>query len=116
MLFDRTFDREGALLKQFAGSMLRTTARAFGRGQPAAPAPYAPAEIATALYRGILDREPDADGLGNMARHLAAGKPIDAVVKELLASSEFTLNVFKQLFPPHTLPDLTQLHPERYER
>jgi len=104
------------LLRHFAGSMWRTTARALQWNPGPAATPYAPAEIAMALYRGILDREPDAGGLGNMTRHLEAGKPIDAVVKELLASSEFTLNVFKQLFPPHALPDLVQLHPQRYER
>jgi SAM-dependent methyltransferase len=77
---------------------------------------YAPADVATALYQGILDRAPDEGGLRNLAEQLAAGKPIADVTRELMASGEFTLTMMRQLIPPHTLPDLVQLYPERYER
>jgi SAM-dependent methyltransferase len=77
---------------------------------------YAPADVANALYQGILDRAPDPAGLRNLTHALETGMPIDALAKNLLSSSEFTANMLKQLIPPHQLPDLVQLYPERYER
>lgn len=94
-------------------------ARFLRRQADDAPSPrlrYAPADVADALYRGILDRAPDQNGLKNLTDHLESGTSIDTVAKSLLASSEFTLTMMKQLIPPHQLPDLVQLHPERYER
>jgi SAM-dependent methyltransferase len=77
---------------------------------------YAPADVANALYHAILDRAPDQAGLRNLTSALEAGTPINALAKSLLSSSEFTANMLKQLIPPHQLPDLVQLYPERYER
>ncbi|MRW93452.1 methyltransferase domain-containing protein [Duganella sp. FT80W] len=84
--------------------------------EPQPPLQYAPADVADALYRGILDRAPDQNGLSNLVDQLESGKSIDAAAKDLLSSSEFMSTVLKQLIPPHQLPDLVQLHPERYER
>lgn len=85
-------------------------------GEPSPHAQFAPAAIANALYRGILGRAPDPNGLRNLTQQLESGKSIDAAAKELLSSSEFTSAMLRQLIPPHQLPDLVQLYPERYER
>ena len=76
---------------------------------------YAPVEVAHALYRGILGRAPDPTGLRNLTDQLEGGAAIDAVVSALVSSSEFNQTMLKQLVPPHQLPDLVQLYPERYE-
>ncbi|GEM_PF-714989 len=93
--------------------------RLLPRRDKADPSPrlrYAPADVADALYRGILDRAPDHTGLRNLTDQLEAGTSIDAVAKNLLSSSEFTATMLKQLIPPHQLPDLVRRYPERYER
>jgi SAM-dependent methyltransferase len=77
---------------------------------------YAPAQVASALYRAILDRPADSGGLQNLTRLLEAGTPIEEVARIMLSSSEFSLNMMKRLIPPRTLPDLVALHPERFER
>ncbi|MYM26515.1 methyltransferase domain-containing protein [Duganella sp. FT135W] len=86
------------------------------RREPSPGLQYAPAAVANALYHGILDRAPDQSGLRNLTDQLERGKTIDDAAKDLLSSSEFTLAMLKQLIPPHQLPDLVQLYPERYER
>jgi hypothetical protein len=112
------------LSERGAQSLLRKIAyhpwARFAR-RPAGVAPplqlrYTSAEVAHAMYLGILDRAPDPNGLKNMTEFLEAGNPIDAVAKIMLSSSEFNQCQMKQLIPPHQLPDLVQLHPERYER
>jgi hypothetical protein len=96
-----------------ARSVLRKIADKFS---PPARLQYAPAVVAHALYQGILNRAPDQNGLRNLTLQLERGRAIDAVAKDLMSSSEFTSIILKQLTPPHSLPDLVQLYPERYER
>ena len=45
--------------------------------------------IATALYRGILDREPDLAGFGDNVDHLRSGGSLERVIRSFVASPEF---------------------------
>ncbi|MDB5950031.1 MAG: Methyltransferase type 12 [Massilia sp.] len=105
-----------SLLRKIAYYPWARFARRAARAASPLQLRYTPAEVAHAMYVGILDRAPDQNGLKNTTAFLEAGNPIDAVAKIMLSSSEFNLHLMKQLLPPHQLPDLVQLHPERYER
>lgn len=74
-----------------------------------------PEEIVTGLYRGLLEREPDRDGLQSQARPLHAGIALEHVVRGFVASPEFHARMLAALVPTVELPDLTQAMPERYE-
>jgi SAM-dependent methyltransferase len=104
------------LLRKIADKLSPNAPRGQHQGERSSSVQYAPADVANALYHGILDRAPDHTGLRNLTDQLAAGLSIDAVAKSMLSSSEFTATMLKQLIPPHQLPDLVQLYPERYER
>jgi len=104
-----------SLLRKIANKLNLRLPQRREAGEPSPRVHYAPADVANALYRGILDRAPDHSGLRNLTDQLEAGNSIDAVVKSLLSSSEFAATMLKQLIPPHQLPDLVQLYPERYE-
>lgn len=104
----------GSLLQKIAYKLSAGMLRRQNQGEPPRLR-YASTDVADALYRGILDRPPDPSGLKNLTDQLEAGKSIDEVSKGLLSSSEFMLTMLKQLIPPHQLPDLVQLYPERYE-
>ncbi|MES2759413.1 MAG: methyltransferase domain-containing protein [Pseudomonadota bacterium] len=103
-----------------APSLLRKLARRM-MGPQASPeaAPgmhYAPADVANALYLGILGRAPDQNGLRNVTGQLEAGTPVEAVAQALIGSSEFVSQITRQLFPPNQLPNLLELFPDRYEQ
>jgi hypothetical protein len=53
------------------------------------PAPDSPAAVVTALYRGILGREPDAGGLETYVRKIERGTSYEAIVRAMLKSEEF---------------------------
>ena len=46
-------------------------------------------KLATELYRGILNREPDPDGLKHLSRALRHGKSLEAAIREMIASEEY---------------------------
>lgn len=85
-----------SLLRQIARHPWARFLRRQASGAPSLRLRYAPADVADALYRGILDRAPDQNGLRNLTDHLECGTPIDTVARSLLASSEFTLTMMKQ--------------------
>lgn len=82
-------------------------------GKPAAPCPE---EIVTALFQGLLEREPDPGGLAAHVEHLNSGRALADVIRGYLASAEFRARMMAALVPRAELPDLTQSMPDRYER
>jgi SAM-dependent methyltransferase len=72
-------------------------------------------EIATALYRGMLGREPDLGGLAEKKSALLRGEgALERVLRSFIASSEFRSRMLAELAPHVDLPDLTQQMPEMY--
>jgi SAM-dependent methyltransferase len=72
------------------------------------------AELANALYHGMLGRAPDAAGLRNLIENLASGNPIESVINSMIDSSEFNMRMMNRIIPPHALPNLLGMFPERY--
>jgi Methyltransferase domain len=73
-----------------------------------------PTQIATALYRGLLAREPDPAGLKDQVERLRC-EPLDQVIRNFIASPEFRSRFLEHLVPPVELPDLRASFPDRYE-
>jgi SAM-dependent methyltransferase len=71
--------------------------------------------VATALYRGILDREPDPHGLADKIRLLRSGRELQEIIRTFVTSPEFRSRFTQALVPPAPMPDLRALIPERYE-
>lgn len=86
------------------------------RRPPSMPARFQAEHIAAGLYSGILQRPPDDTGLANLTRSLEAGRPIADAARSMIDSGEFALSMMSRLIPQRTLPDLSALHPERYQR
>jgi SAM-dependent methyltransferase len=84
-----------------------------------APSPRArslsPERLATALYHGILGREPDPPGLDEQIERLCSGEPLEQVINRFISSAEFHARFLRARLPAVQLPDLTALMPERYE-
>ena len=49
----------------------------------------APHRVAAALYRGILEREPDLPGLAQKVDALRYGETLEQVIRSLIGSPEF---------------------------
>jgi SAM-dependent methyltransferase len=80
-------------------------------------APTAGAEqLVTELYRGLLGREPDAGGLRTHADALDAGLPLAELARNMVASEEFNKKQGYLRVPAALLPNLAELHPQRYRR
>src|SRR6266446_428202 len=73
-----------------------------------------PELVATALYRGILDREPDLGGLRHTVNRLRSGAALEDIVRTLIVSPEFRQRMLKAAVPEIGLPDLTRAMPEMY--
>jgi GT2 family glycosyltransferase len=65
-----------------------------------------PEQIAPALYRGILGREPDSSGLAHAIEALRSGQPLEELIRGFIASPEFRACVLQLLIPSVLLPDL----------
>jgi hypothetical protein len=76
---------------------------------------FSPEHVATALYRGILDREPDLAGFTHNVYHLRSGQSLDRLVRGFIASPEFRSRFTQTLAPPAPMPDLRASNPGRYE-
>jgi hypothetical protein len=72
--------------------------------------------VATALYRGILGREPDPIGLSGKVEQLRSGPVLEQVIRTFIESAEFRSRMLKAAVPTLVLPDLTRLMPEKYRR
>jgi 2-polyprenyl-3-methyl-5-hydroxy-6-metoxy-1,4-benzoquinol methylase len=71
-------------------------------------------DIVKALYVGILRRPADESGLETYTAAVRGGVPLSEVINAIMSSNEFKeKNSFKFEI---TLPDLTQLYPEKYIR
>src|SRR5208282_995121 len=74
-----------------------------------------PERIATALYHGILEREPDPAGFRDKVRHLRSGQPLESVVRSFVGSPEFRSLSVRSSVPAAPIPDIRTSMPERYE-
>ena len=73
--------------------------------QPAEPKPLlSPEPVVAALYRGILGREPDPDGLKSYVEHLHAGTTLEELLAAFLASAEFRTRMRTELAPAGVPP------------
>jgi 2-polyprenyl-3-methyl-5-hydroxy-6-metoxy-1,4-benzoquinol methylase len=72
-------------------------------------------EVATALYRGILEREPDPTGLQDHIEFLRSGKLLEQMVRAFVASKEFRSRILENLVPVTPLPDLRTAMPDMYQ-
>lgn len=73
-------------------------------------------QIVTALYRGLLGREPDPEGMATYVEHLDSGIALEAGLRAFVDSAEFRARMMAALVPRVELPDLTRSMPDRYER
>jgi SAM-dependent methyltransferase len=94
-----------------AGAFLRATRARLSREDV-----LSPERIATALYRGILEREPDPVGLSDKVSLLRSGSMLEHVIRTLISSPEFRLRLLQAAVPAIELPDLTQAMPEMYRK
>lgn len=70
-------------------------------------------DIVIAMFQGILGREIGEDDRNHYIRHLNTPEDLSTMLSDLVASHEFKSRCNDLAV---SLPDLTQLYPERYER
>lgn len=75
-----------------------------------------PELVATALYRGLLEREPDRGGLRNRVEQLRSGAGLEQIIRTFINSPEFRSRMLKVAVPDIDLPDLTRAMPEMYRQ
>jgi SAM-dependent methyltransferase len=76
---------------------------------------FSPECVASALYRGILEREPDPAGFKDKIRLLRSGKGLEHVIRTFIDSAEFQSRSIQTLVPAVPMPDLRASIPDRYE-
>jgi hypothetical protein len=74
-----------------------------------------PEQVATALYRGFLDREPDLAGLADKVALIRSGQALEDVLRTFVDSQEFHSRLIQTLVPPAPVPDLKTSLPDKYE-
>jgi hypothetical protein len=74
-----------------------------------------PEQVATALYRGFLDREPDLAGLADKVALIRSGQALEDVIRTFVDSQEFHSRLIQTLVPPAPVPDLKTSLPDKYE-
>ena len=74
-----------------------------------------PEQVAAALYRGILEREPDSDGFQAYVQLLRSGQPLERAIRSVIASPEFRSRILEVAIPVTPLPDLRASIPTGYE-
>ena len=72
-------------------------------------------EVATALYRGILQRDPDPNGLRDHMEFLRSGMLLEQMIRAFVASKEFRSRILESLVPVTPLPDLRAAMPDAYQ-
>jgi hypothetical protein len=72
-------------------------------------------EIAQAVFRGILDRDPDMGDRRRWAGFFRSGAALEHTIRVLIGSAEFQTRMLKTLVPAVELPDLTRLMPDMYQ-
>ena len=76
--------RARRILSGAAKFLIGRVSSRFGRSRG-----FSPEHVVTALYRGILDREPDLAGFGDNVDHLRSGGSLERVIRSFVASPEF---------------------------
>jgi SAM-dependent methyltransferase len=76
---------------------------------------FSPEHVATALYRGILEREPDSDGFRLNVKLLRSGQALERVIRSFVISPEFRSRILAGFVPVTPLPDLRASLPGSYE-
>jgi len=76
---------------------------------------FSPEHVAAALYRGILEREPDFAGYRENVKLLRSGRGLERVIRGFIISSEFRSQLIRSLVPQAPLPDLRVSMPGGYE-
>lgn len=76
---------------------------------------FSPEHVTTALYRGILQREPDVGGFRDKVKHMRSGQALEQVIRSFISSPEFHARALEGFVPVTPLPDLTASIPGRYE-
>ena len=71
--------------------------------------------VATALYRGILEREPDSAGFRDHLKLLRSGQTLQRVIRSFITSPEFRSRALEGFVPVTPLPDLRASIPGGYE-
>jgi len=94
----------------FLGSLLGRAYRRFRRRTE-----WTSKEVATALYRGILERDPDSTGLQDHIEFLHSGMLLEQMVRAFVASKEFRSRILEGLVPVTPLPDLRAAMPDMYQ-
>jgi SAM-dependent methyltransferase len=74
-----------------------------------------PEHVATALYRGILGREPDSGGFRDNVKLLRSGRALERVIRSFITSPEFRSRILEDYVPVTPLPDLRASIPGGYE-
>jgi SAM-dependent methyltransferase len=74
-----------------------------------------PEHVVTALYRGILEREPDPIGFRNNVELLRSGQMLERIIRSFISSPEFRSRTLQACVPVTPLPDLRASDPVRYE-
>jgi len=77
--------------------------------------PTSAEQIATALYRGILEREPDPVGFAANVDYLRSGQSLEHLIRSFIASPEFRTRFVQTVLPSAPMPDLTVSLPNKYE-
>jgi tRNA (mo5U34)-methyltransferase len=72
-------------------------------------------EVATALYRGILERDPDPTGLQDHIEFLGSGMLLEQMVRAFVASKEFRSRILESFVPVTPLPDLKAAMRDMYQ-
>lgn len=72
--------------------------------------------LVSELYRGLLGREPDKSGLHSHTRAMNSGMSLGDLARSMVGSDEFIKKQGYLRVPSLQLPDLVQLHPQRYHR
>jgi SAM-dependent methyltransferase len=76
---------------------------------------FSPEHVATALYRGILGREPDSGGFRDNLKLLRSGRALERVIRSFITSPEFRSRILEDYVPVTPLPDLRASIPGGYE-
>jgi SAM-dependent methyltransferase len=76
---------------------------------------FSPEHVVTALYRGILEREPDSDGFRLNVKLLRSGQALERVIRSFVISPEFRSRILAGFVPVTPLPDLRASLPGSYE-
>jgi len=72
-------------------------------------------EVAEAVFRAILERDPDIADRRRWAGFFRSGPALEQTIRILIGSAEFHTRMLKTLVPAVELPDLTRLMPEMYQ-